>query len=73
MCIGKIRPLSEIGAKKISFPPKPDRKTDRHTYRRTDICFYRVALLLKISKEQFRSRSKHILPINVFKLLKKVS
>ena len=24
-----------------------DRHTDRHTYRRTDICFYRVASLLK--------------------------
>ena len=31
--------ISQLGAEKITFPPKPDRQTD--------ICFYRVALLLK--------------------------
>ena len=29
------------------FPPKRGWRTDRRTYRRTDICFYRVTLLLK--------------------------
>ena len=47
----KIRAISQLGAEKITFHPKPDKQTDRHTdihtYRRTDICFYRVALLLK--------------------------
>ena len=46
-----MRALSYIGAEKITFPPKPDRQTDILTYiqayRRTDICFYRVTLLLK--------------------------
>ena len=35
--------LSQSGAEKITFPPKPDRQT----YRRTDISVYRVASLLK--------------------------
>ncbi len=39
--------ISQLGAEKITFPPKPDRQTDIHTDRLTDICFYRVALLLK--------------------------
>ncbi len=39
----KIGAISQLGAEKITFSPKPG----RHTYRRTDICFYRVALLLK--------------------------
>ena len=43
MCTQKMRALSYIGAEKIKFPPKPDRQT----YRLTDICFYRVASLLK--------------------------
>ena len=43
MCTQKMRALSCIGAEKITFPPKPDRQTDR----RTDISVYRVALLLK--------------------------
>ncbi len=43
MCTQKIRALSYIGAEKITFPPKPDRKT----YRRTDISVYRIASLLK--------------------------
>ena len=38
-----IGAISQLGAEKITFPPKPDRQTDRRTY----ICFYRVALLLK--------------------------
>ncbi len=36
----------QFGAEKITFPPKTDGQTDR----RTDICFYRVALLLLIKK-----------------------
>ena len=47
MCTQKMRALSYIGAEKITFPPKPDIQTDRHTYRRTDISLYRVASLLK--------------------------
>ena len=47
MCTPKRRALSYIGAEKITFPPKPDIQTDRHTDRRTDICVYRVASLLK--------------------------
>ncbi len=47
----KMRALSYIGAEKITFPPKPDEKTDMQTYihtdRRTDISVYRVASLLK--------------------------
>ena len=35
--------LSQLGAEKIAFPPKPDGQTDI----RTDISIYRVALLLK--------------------------
>ena len=31
MCTQKMRALSYIGAAKITFPPKPDRQTDRHT------------------------------------------
>ena len=50
MCTQKMRALSYIGAEKITFAPKPDRQTylhtNRKTYRRTDICFYRVASLL---------------------------
>ena len=44
MCTDKIGALSQLGAEKITFPPKPNGHTDRQT----DICFYRVALLLKI-------------------------
>ena len=51
----KIGAISQLGAEKITFPPKPDGHTDRHTDiqsdsqtdRRTDISFYRVALLLQ--------------------------
>ena len=31
----KMRALSYIGAEKITFPPKPDGQTDRHTDGRT--------------------------------------
>ena len=44
ICIEKNRTVSWLATEKIAFPPKPD---NRHTYRRTYICFYRVALLLK--------------------------
>ncbi len=37
--------LSQSGAEKITFPPKPDGQTDI----RTDISIYRVASLLKTS------------------------
>ncbi len=51
MCTQKMRALSYIVAENITFPPKLDIQTDiqtnRHTYRRTDICFYRVDSLLK--------------------------
>ncbi len=43
----KIGAISQLGAEKITFPPKPDGHTYSQTNRRTDICFYRVALLLK--------------------------
>ncbi len=43
----KIGAISQLGAEKITFPPKPDRHTNIQTDRRTDICFYRVTLLLK--------------------------
>ena len=36
MCTQKMRALSYIGAAKITFPPKPDRQTDRHPDRQTD-------------------------------------
>ena len=49
MCTQKMRALSYIGAVKITFPPKPDIQTDRHTYKRTDISVYRVDSLLKTS------------------------
>ncbi len=44
----KIGVISQLGAEKITFPPKPDRHTDRHTYIQTDISVNRVASLLKI-------------------------
>ena len=40
---GNLRKKSQLGAEKITFPPK----RCGHKDRRTDICFYRVALLLK--------------------------
>ncbi len=47
ICTKKIRAISQLWAEKITFPPKPDIQSYIHTDRRTDICFYRVALLLK--------------------------
>ncbi len=36
MCTGKSRTVSHLGAEKIAFPPKPDRRTygptDGHKY-----------------------------------------
>ena len=32
----KIGAISQLGAEKITFPPKPDIHTDRHTYIQTD-------------------------------------
>ncbi len=52
MCKQKMRALSYIEAEKITFSPKPDIQTDRHTYRRTDISVYRVAFLLKILESE---------------------
>ena len=43
----KIGAISQLETEKITFPPKPDRQTDRQTYGRTDISIYRVASLLK--------------------------
>ena len=40
----KIGAISQLGAEKTAFPPKPDRQI----YRRTDISVYRVASLLKM-------------------------
>ncbi len=48
MCTQKMRALSYLGAEKITFPPKPERQTDIHTDRRTDISVYGVASLLII-------------------------
>ncbi len=39
ICTKKIGAISQLGAEKIAFPLK----TDRQTYRRTDICFYSKA------------------------------
>ncbi len=35
MCTQKMRALSNIGAEKITFPPRPDIQTDIHTDGRT--------------------------------------
>ncbi len=42
MCTTKIITLSQLGAKKIALPRKPDGHTDRQT----DIGYYRVTPLL---------------------------
>ena len=42
----KIGAISQLGAEKIAYPPKPD--IQRHTYIQTDISVYRVASLLKM-------------------------
>ncbi len=31
-----IGEICQLGAEKITFPPKPDRHTDRHTVRQTE-------------------------------------
>ncbi len=38
--------LTQFGAEKIAFPPKPDGLTDKRTGGQTDIYNYRVASLL---------------------------
>ena len=54
ICTKKIGAISQLGAEKIAYP-KPEGQTeiqtDRQTDGRTDICFYRVALLLKTKKK----------------------
>ncbi len=57
MCTQKMRALSYIGAKKITFPPKPDIHTDRQTYKRTDISVYRVASLLNNTQTYLLAKS----------------
>ncbi len=42
-CTNKIGAISQLGTEKVTFPPK----RGWHTDRRADICFCRVALLLK--------------------------
>ena len=49
ICTKKIGAISQLGADKITFPPKPDGQTYLQTDKQTDICFYRVALLLKMN------------------------
>ncbi len=39
MCTQKMRALSQLGAEKITFLPKPDGKTDIHTDRRRTLAF----------------------------------
>ncbi len=34
ICTKKIGAISQLGAEKITFPPKPDRHTDIHTHNR---------------------------------------
>ena len=36
ICTNKIGAISQLGAEKITFPPKPDGHTDIHTDRQTD-------------------------------------
>ena len=45
----EIGAISQLGAEKITFPPKCDGRTYGRTDIRTDISNYRVASLLKIS------------------------
>ena len=45
ICTKKIGAISQLGAEKITFPPKLDGQTDI----RTDISIYRVASLLKMN------------------------
>ena len=66
----KIGAISQLGAKKITLPPKPDRQIDIQTYihtdRRTDISFYRVALLLKSTKRQATMQSQTMLAKHLY-------
>ncbi len=74
MCTSKVRALSYIGAEKITFPPKPDRQTYRHTYRqtcrhtyrRTDISVYRVASLL--NSTVFTSIDRSLYPTDKYRI-----
>ena len=54
MCAEKIRTVSQLGAEKIAFPPKPEGLTDG----RTDISNYRVASLLKIINQNIQLCNK---------------
>ena len=44
--------ISQLGAEKITFPPKPDGQTYLQTDRWTDISVYIVASLLKTKNEK---------------------
>ena len=60
ICSKRIGAIFQLGAEKITFPPKPDGHTDiQQTDRRTDICFYRVALLLKSKSCHFTRNSDY--------------
>ncbi len=57
ICTKTIGAISQLGAEKIPFPPKSDGHTDIQIDRRTDICFYGVALLLKSEKaRQYKTK-----------------
>ena len=50
ICTTKIGATSQLGAEKITFPPKPDGQTYLQTDRQTDgHMLLRVALLLKMN------------------------
>ena len=53
MCKEKIGALSQLGAKKIVFPPKPDGI-------QTDISNYRVASLLKTTDLSMAFGTNHL-------------
>ena len=55
ICTKKIGAKSQLGAEKMTFPTKPDRHTYLQIDRRTDISFYKVALLKKTHDEPFLS------------------
>ena len=70
--------ISQLGAERITFPPKPDIQTDRqtyrHTYKRTDISVYRVASLLKTylikPDDKFYSILVHLITKNQLNYMK---
>ncbi len=64
-CTKKIGAKSQLGAEKITFPPKRGWHTDRWT----DICFYRVALLLKNYCHSYKTKQIPIF-LSLEKLLK---